>query len=280
MICSLTLLGCGGYEQTIKSETNSTEVNSEVQHQYFTTSDSVQLHYTVSGKGPALVILPGYGQDATKFSELHSLLEKNYTTYTLDYRWLGLSDSPQYGAHISRFAMDAREMIKDAGIDDFYLFAHSMGNTVAWNYFSLFGQDNVNKYILGDEAPTLITDPAWTPLQNETYTGSPQEKNLWTAWRNPEIIGEQKSEKSLRDEMLTRLLTTHLSNDWRDIVPTIKIPTLIVMGGESHFNSPLLWYWLNENIQGSTLEIMEEAGHGFYESHPEEFARLVKDFFN
>lgn len=246
---------------------------------YFTTSDGVKLHYRVAGKGPALVIFPGYGQDASKFDQLYEQLREYYTIYTLDYRWLGLSEAPLYGAHISRFAMDAKEMIDDAKIEEFYLFAHSMGNTVAWNYFSLFGQEKVKKYILGDEAPCLITDPGWTSREKEMFTGSPQSKDLWTAWRSPEIIGEQKAERSIQETMMAKLLVQHLSNDWRDIIPTIKVPTMIVMGGKSHFDSPLLWEWLQKNIVGSRLEVLPDAGHAFYESHPDEFTALVSEFF-
>lgn len=170
-------------------------------------------------------------------------------------------------------------MIEDAKIDEFYLFAHSMGNTVAWNYFSLFGQDKVKKYILGDEAPCLITDPAWTLQERETYTGSKEERDMWTAFRLPSLIGEQKENKTTRDIMIVRLLTTHLANDWKDILPTIKIPTMILMGGKSHFASPLLWDWLNKTIEGSQLEIISEGGHGYYESHPQIFNQKLKSFF-
>jgi pimeloyl-ACP methyl ester carboxylesterase len=53
---------------------------------------------------------------------------------------------------------------------------------------------------------------------------------------------------------------------------------MIVMGGKSHFASQLLWDWLNKNIRGSRLEIISEAGHGFYDSHPDIFNKLVIDF--
>lgn len=154
-----------------------------------------------------------------------------------------------------------------------------MGNTVAWNYFSLFGQDKVKKYILGDEAPALITDPTWTDVERESYTGSKEMRELWTAFRFPSLIGEQKENKTTREKMMVRLLTTHIANDWRDILPTIKVPTMILMGGKSHFASPLLWNWMNETIKGSQLEIIEEGGHGYYSSHPEIFNRLVKTYF-
>jgi pimeloyl-ACP methyl ester carboxylesterase len=49
-------------------------------------------------------------------------------------------------------------------------------------------------------------------------------------------------------------------------------------GGKSHFESPLLWNWLKDNIKGVRLEIIKEGGHGYYESHPDIFNQLVLDF--
>jgi non-heme chloroperoxidase len=246
----------------------------QAQDQYFTTTDGVRLHYRVSGSGTPLVIFPGYGQDASKFEKNYPELDKHFTVYCLDYRGLGLSETPEYGFHIERLAMDAKEMIDYAKLKKFYLFGHSMGNTVAWCYFSIFGQDQVLKYILGDEAPCLISNPAWTDDENESYTGSRQRRELFTAFQ---FIGQDEP-NDLKKKVMRRLLLDHLANDWRDIIPTIKVPTMIIMGGKSHFASPLLWEWLHTNIQGSRLEIMQDAGHGFYESHPDVFNKLAIDF--
>ncbi len=263
------LLPANSYSQNKQSNADS----------HFTTSDGVELHYRVEGNGPALVIFPGFGQSGNNFDKVYEGLKPYFTIYTLDYRWHGQSENPEYGVHISLFAMDAKEMIDNARIDKFYLFAHSMGNTVAWNYFSLFGQQKVIKYILGDEAPCLITDPVWTAAEKETYTGSAADKDLWTAYRFASLTGEQKESKTIREMMMARLLTEHLANDWRDIIPTIKVPTMILMGGKSHFASPLLWNWLHDTIEGSRLEIIEEGGHGYYTTHPQVFNKLVKEYF-
>lgn len=242
---------------------------------YFTTSDGVRMHYRVSGKGQPLVILPGYGQSASTFDKVYSGLEKYYTIYCLDYRWLGKSDSPAYGYHIERLATDAKEMIENAELKKFYLFGHSMGNAVSWCYFSIYGQDKVIKYILGDEAPCLIVNPKWSDEEKESFTGSKESRFSMFMTFGPSNSGN----KDLRQEMMARLLTDHLVRDWRDIISTIRVPTMIVMGGKSHFASQLLWDWLNTNIKGSRLEIINDAGHGFYDSHPDIFNKLVIDFF-
>jgi pimeloyl-ACP methyl ester carboxylesterase len=149
-----------------------------------------------------------------------------------------------------------------------------MGNAVSWCYFSVFGQGKVLKYILGDEAPCLITDPVWTQEEAETYTGSANRKDMFTAWRPPGKL----ENRTIPQEMMSNLLNDHIGRDWRDVLPAIKVPTLIIMGGKSHFHSPLLYQYLNSTIKGSRLEIIREGGHGYYETHPAEFNKIVIDF--
>jgi len=254
--------------------TNTTNIQNDVSDKYFTTSDGVKLHYHIEGKGKPLVIFPGYGQDAYKLENIYKGLKNDYTIYCIDNRWLGKSESPNYGYHIERLAQDAHEMIKDARLTKFYLFGHSMGNSVAWCYFSLYGQDQVLKYILGDEAPCFISDPFWNDKEAETFTGSKDRRELFKAFRP----SAKPSNQTLNQDMMDRLLIDHMARDWRDVVATIHVPTMIVMGGKSHFASPLLWEWLHTTIKNSRLEVMKDAGHGFYETHPVEFNQLALDF--
>jgi pimeloyl-ACP methyl ester carboxylesterase len=245
---------------------------------YFTTSDGVKLHYTVTGTGKPLVIFPGYTQSSANFEPNIQEIIKQFQVICLDYRWHGLSEDPNYGVHIERFAKDAQEMIADTKIGPFYLLAHSMGNTVAWSYFSLFGQKQVIKYILGDEAPCLITDPSWTSQEKEMYTGSATDKELWTAWRMPN--SQQSPPKNTRELMMGKLLTEHLGNDWRDILPTIQVPTLALMAEKGAFNNPNLFNYFLKTIPHSELKVISNAEHGYYVSNPKEFNEIVTQYFS
>jgi non-heme chloroperoxidase len=79
--------------------------------------------------------------------------------------------------------------------------------------------------------------------------------------------------------MMSNLLDDHLGRDWRDVIATIKIPTLVVMADKSHFESSLLWDWLHNTIKGSELIVLKGAGHGFYDTHAEEFNKKALEFF-
>lgn len=246
---------------------------------FFTTSDGVKLHYRIGGSGEPLVILSGFGQTTEGYRKNYPELEKHFTVIALDYRAHGLSEAPVYGWHIERLAKDFEELLAHLGLEKVNLLCHSMGNAVAWCYFSLFGQGKINKYILEDEGPCLLADPAWTEEEKETYTGQFRIPDQWSF--PPRMPGQGSGELTAAERFRLQLVREHLCRDWRDIVPTIKCPTLVLMGGGSHFASQRLWDWLHSSIEGSQMEIIsaEEGGaHGMHEENPDKFNEIVVGF--
>jgi non-heme chloroperoxidase len=76
------------------------------------------------------------------------------------------------------------------------------------------------------------------------------------------------------------LLYNHSTQDWRDLIPRIELPTLVVGGRVS----TVPWRsqaWVAEQIPGARLEIFEEEDGGnhfmFIEGH-EKFNDIVADF--
>lgn len=76
------------------------------------------------------------------------------------------------------------------------------------------------------------------------------------------------------------LLLNHASRDWRDLIPRIALPTLIISGRVSLID----WRsqeWMHARIAGSRLEIFEEAdggNHFMFMENPKRFNRLVDEF--
>jgi pimeloyl-ACP methyl ester carboxylesterase len=256
--------------------------SSEPEDRYFTTSDGVTLHYRVCGTGEPLVILPGFGATADSFDANYEALQENFTVYTLEYRGCGQSEVPTYGYHIERMAADFKELLDAEELENVNVLGHSMGNSVFWCYVEIWGQDRIDKYVLAEEGPTFVSDPSWTEEEQTTYRGTMD----WDMFMTPAMQatmsvpqeGESEETGLARGEGMARLWKDHLANDWSDVIPEIKVPTLLIFGANSHFASENLWNFMQDSIEGSELLILENTGHLVNQESPEEFNAAVIDF--
>ena len=266
---------------------------------FFTTNDGVKLHYRVSGEGEPLILLPGWTGDSSVFHRNYPVLDQHFTVYSLDYRCHGLSEAPSYGLRISRLAMDLKELIDHLHISKFSAIGHSMGNTVLWCYITLFGQDKIKKLIFEDEPSCLSANPAWTDEEDEMWTGGAQKvNNFWElinaledSWQKafelfpsyfpphkqcppfPEYPGYPAADPApvnlmfLDNHKHARILQDHMTNDWRDIIPQIKVPVLLIAGEASHCSTPKSCAWFQSQLPQSELVFIPAEEYGVHEMH-------------
>jgi len=107
----------------------------------FTTSDGVRLHYIEAGTGDVLVMIPGWSQTAAQFKHQIAGLSDRYRVIALDMRGHGDSDKPTHGYRIHRLSADVHEFIVANNLKNVTLAGHSMGCSVIWGYWELFGRD-------------------------------------------------------------------------------------------------------------------------------------------
>ena len=259
----------------------------------FTTQDGCALNYVDEGFGKPLVLLHGWSQSAAMFKHQIRCLSKRYRVVALDLRGHGESEKPESGYRIPRLAKDVCELLEALDLHKVNFLGWSMGCAVIWSYFELFGSERLSKLIFVDEPP-------WV-LNTEDYDmGSFALDELWPLCMK---IRENREEitRSFVDQMVTidlpkeekdwiveenlktpadiaaRLLFSHASTDWRDLVPRIDLPTLIV-GAKKSIVPWKSQVWLHNQIPGSKIEIFEAHGHiMFYEAF-DRFNQIVTDF--
>ena len=76
------------------------------------------------------------------------------------------------------------------------------------------------------------------------------------------------------------LLYNHATQDWRDLIPLINVPTLVVGGKASLVPWPSQ-VWISGQIKGSQLVIFEEnegGAHFMFVENPDKFNRIVREF--
>jgi len=260
---------------------------------FFTTNDGCKLHYEDVGSGKVLLLIHGWSQSSGLFKKNIPELSKAFRVVSLDLRGHGESGKISHGYRIARFSEDVHELINRLDLKDVSLLGWSMGCSVIWSYWDLFGSDRLSKLVLVDEPGWLLKTP-----DNEVGMSTYDE----VIAMNKEILKNQEGfitgfihssltvdlpkqdvsfiiAENLKTpaEYAARLELHHWLTDWRDIIPAINIPTLIVSGRKSFIN----WKsqaWIHEKIANSKIEFFEERGHFMFFEEPERFNRVVKNF--
>ena len=128
---------------------------------FFKTSDGVQLYYQSKGEGKPIVFVHGWSADHTSFEPTFEALSKNYRVISYDLRGHGLSEKPQHGLTLNRFAKDLEELMEFLDLRDITLAGHSMGASITFEYVKTFGISRLNSVTLLDMTPKLVNDQTW-----------------------------------------------------------------------------------------------------------------------
>jgi non-heme chloroperoxidase len=271
---------------------------------HVTTSDGVRLCYLEAGAGKPILMIPGWSQTAEQFRHQIDGLSDRYRVIALDMRGHGESDKPEFGYRISRLAKDVRDTIEALALDEVNILGHSMGCSVIWSYYDLYGPDRLAKLLLVDQMPMIAANPAWSDEERiasgaiftpqslyETINALAGPDGVETTRSFigamvtssiPEGVKEWIIERNLRmpRQHAATLLYNHSTQDWRDLIPRLGLPTLVVGGRVS----TVPWRsqeWIAAQVQGARLEIFEEEEGGnhfmFIEGH-EKFNAIVADF--
>jgi non-heme chloroperoxidase len=278
----------------------------EIKEGFFTTSDGVRLHYLEAGSGKPLVMIPGWSQTAAQFKHQLEGLSDRYRVIAIDMRGHGESSKPNHGYRIHRLSKDVYEFLVGNSLADVTLAGHSMGCSVIWGYWELFGGERIARLVLIDQMPMITANPIWSE-QEKTDAGALLDKDSLYSVTNS-LAGPDgiKTTEGFISGMFTkqypradvdwviqqnlklprpyaaRLLYDHATNDWRDVLPLIDVPTLIV-GGKTSLVGWRSQEWMGSQIKGSKVVIFEEAeggNHFMFMENPAKFNQLVKDFMH
>jgi pimeloyl-ACP methyl ester carboxylesterase len=277
-----------------------------MQRKIFTASDGVQLSYISAGSGQPIVLIHGWSQSAEQFKYQIPVFAERYQVIVPDLRGHGESEKASFGYRVSRLSKDIQELISALQLQNPHLLGHSLGCSIIWSYFDLFGFDAIDRLVLVDQSPLLITRSYWdaqelaesgavfTPEQlNETIhtleNGNAESvtRSLLSLMVTPAMPKEQfewivECNRRCPPAIAATLLYNHAHTDWRDRIARIRKPTLVVAGRKSI----IPWtsqVWIHQNIPDSELEIFEAdegGGHFTFIENPQKFNRRVLQFLS
>lgn len=270
------------------------------------TRDGVALSYLEGGTGQPLIMIPGWSQTVTSFQHQFAALSQVARVIAVDMRGHGESDKPDHGYRVQRLAKDLFDVIEALGLRTPDMLGHSMGAAVTWSYLSLFGAERPpRRLVLVDEPPALMARADWTTRQRAdagaiipSLDALADLKVQIRATDRPETVAEslramftdaideavllevaRENLKLPRDHAVT-LLEDNVIQDWTDLIRTIRVPTLVFSGGDSHIPTSSQ-RWIAEAIPNARLEIIPgDAGgrHFLFLQNPDRFNAVTAGF--
>jgi pimeloyl-ACP methyl ester carboxylesterase len=241
----------------------------------------VELRVSVSGNGPAVLLLPGGGRGAEDFGSLASELEAaGFRAAAMNPRGVGGSVGPLDGVTLHDFAADAAAVVEDLGDGSAHVVGHAFGNRVA--------------RCLAADRPELVRGVALLAcggrIQGDRRGGfGPIEETLddetFAAMR--EVMFSDRSDRVAAEAwragwwpralaaQATATLTTPVEEWWSAGVA----PLLVIQGLDDRVAPPENGRLLAaEHPDRVTLVELEDAGHAILIERPLDVARHVLAF--
>lgn len=270
-----------------------------------TIEDGITLHYVEAGEGKPLIIIPSWSLTGAAYKHQLGALSDKRRVIGLDMRGHGESSTPENGYRVSRLAADLRAVIEALDVPEVDLMGHSIGSSIIWSYIDLFGPYRLGRMVFVDQAPSVTAKPDWSAADCVTYgcllPDLPALAEFYlqvlaaeTAEATAPVIARLFSPSLPYEDLLWHaseivklprrhaadLLYNHCSLDWRDVIKTIRLPSLVVGAKQSIFSAESQ-EWIAAQIPGAEAVIFEadEGGSHFmcYEN-PKKFNALVDAF--
>ena len=112
-------------------------------------TDGAAIYVRVGGKGPAVVMLHGFGDTGDMWAPLANVLIKDHTVIVPDLRGMGLSSYPNVGYDKKTQAQDIATVMDKLGVKTADLVTHDIGNMVGYALAAQY-PDRITKWAIID----------------------------------------------------------------------------------------------------------------------------------
>ncbi|MBO9708148.1 MAG: alpha/beta hydrolase [Caulobacter sp.] len=268
-------------------------------------TNGVTIHVRVGGKGPAVVLLHGYGETGDMWEPMAADLAKDHTVIVPDLRGLGLSSKPVSGGYDKKTqGQDVAGVLDALKITKVDLVTHDIGNMVGYA-FAAEHRDRVRRFVLID-APLPGVGP-WeeilkNPLLWHFRFGGPDMERL-VAGRERIYLDRFWNEFSANPARFTEASRQHYAKlyalpgamhggfsqfaafdqdaiDNKAFVAEGKLTMpVLALGGEKSFG-PMMATVMRFAATDVTEGVVPDSGHWIMEENPAATVKIVRAFLD
>lgn len=194
---------------------------------------------------------------------------------------------------MSRVALDLAELLAALNLRDVVLVGHSMGVSVSLALLSVCPDawERITAFVAVDQSPKIVNDENWQwGLRGITEQNVFDAAHFRFEWfdngREPilpkhvqELLDSiHPSWDTFPIDKARRLLIDHLVADWRDVVPRIPVPTLVITGRHTPFYELDGMRWFADTVPDGRLIVFEQSGHDPYLNEYSDFNAELLEF--
>ncbi|MBK9484145.1 MAG: alpha/beta hydrolase [Chitinophagaceae bacterium] len=261
----------------------------------------VSIYYEDSGTGLPVVFIHGWPLNGSMWEyQVTQLPQQGLRCITYDRRGFGKSDRP-FGCYgYNTLAGDLKALLDELDLHEVTLVGFSMGGGEIAKYFSLYGGERVAKGVLisavvpymlqTEDNPDGVPQEAFDKMLKEMTDDRPGFLEEF----NKDFYGVELLNQPVTSAYLANALTQALnaspiatiecaksfsSTDFRDDIPKINVPTLIIHGDKDK-TVPIkaTAEQAVENIKGAVLKVYEGAPHGLWFTEKDKLNQDLIDF--
>ena len=243
------------------------------------------------GNGPALVLLHGFPFDRSSWSGQAEALGGEFRVVAPDLRGLGETPLGEGVVTMESMAEDVAALLVELSLGSVVLGGLSMGGYVAFELFRKF-PGRVRALVLADTRPQADTEEGRRAREENAQRALREDMGPIVESMLPKLLTAETRGRG--GEVLERVRAMMLGtrpegaaaalramavrNDQTELLPSIKVPTLVVVGAEDSITPPADAQSMSAKIEGSRLVVIEGAGHLSNVERPEEFNRALVEF--
>jgi 3-oxoadipate enol-lactonase len=255
------------------------------------TINGIEIAYTDDGSGTPVVFIHGYPLSRRMWDPQVQALKAQARCIAIDLRGHGESQAPLWFATVDIYADEVAGLLDHLGIERAVICGFSMGGYVAFAFLRKYPRRALG-LILADTRPQSDTPEGKQARFNAAQTAHTQGQKAIADAMLPRLLSEKTvSERSdlvraVREMMESNPVTGMAADlmamaerpDSLELLPSVNVPTLIIVGEEDGLTPPADAQLMADKIASSKLETIPGAAHLSNLERPEAFNGAVSEF--
>jgi 3-oxoadipate enol-lactonase len=251
----------------------------------------LDVSYEDTGQGLPVVLLHGFPFNRSMWREQVAALGSCCRVITPDMRGFGESSDAEGIATMEAMASDVAALLDNLGIERAVVGGLSMGGYVTLAFYRLF-PERVLALLLADTRPQPDDEDARRTREETAQRALDEGMEPISSAMLPKLLSPSTIERdpALVERVRSMILGTRpataaaalrgmaLRRDQRDLLSSINVPTLIVVGAEDRLTPASDAELMYKEITGSRLRVVEGAAHLANLERPAEFNLAFLEF--